>query len=505
MSQTPTAIGKYQIIREIARSNDIVYEAYDPLMDRRVALKELSIPNGSTPQQVQDRIERFEREARAAGRLAHPNIMTVYDVGSDGDRHYMAMEFLDGHNLRNELDTKGFVEFNEAIDHIKAVLEGLEHAHANGVVHRDIKPDNIQLTSNGIKITDFGIARLTFQPNLTIDGQVFGTPSYMSPEQIRGGEIDARSDIFSAGVVLYEMISGQKPFQGDNVIAITHAILNSEPVQPKAASYPLWQVLQRALDKSPGLRFSSAKDMREALDQATSMGDGLILPMGSPAGAAAQPYVNPYAPPVIVAPPQAPPATYGYNPYIPGPHQTGPQPTPTPLPTIYYPPPPRRPLLKPETQATMTRVFFIFIIMATFFGMLVAAMLYFTDSMPSAASSEEQKIQERVMKEAGFSNEYALNMYEIAETTEIGSDAYRSKGQEALNLLEMARTSELDSPERQSYLEKAANAYLEQARMAAIEGMSDTVRRNSLHRARRFVPPGTQLSATIEQEVQRIG
>lgn len=506
MSQTPTAIGKYQIIREIARSNDIVYEAYDPLMDRRVALKELAIPNGSTPQQVQDRIERFEREARAAGRLAHPNIMTVYDVGSEGDRHFMAMEYLDGHNLRNELDTKGLVEHSEAIETIKAVLDGLEHAHANGVVHRDIKPDNIQLTTSGVKITDFGIARLTFQPNLTIDGQVFGTPSYMSPEQIRGGEIDARSDIFSAGVVLYEMLSGQKPFQGDNVIAITHAILNTEPVQPKSVSYPLWQVIQRSLDKSPGLRFSSASEMREAVDQAVSLGDGLVLPSAAPTYSSPQAYVNPYAPPVLVPPANTQPATYGYNPYIPGPHQTGPIPTQTP-PTIYYPPPPRRPLMKPETQATLTRVFFTFIIMATFFGMLVAALLYFTNSMPGPASGRQIDTSGR----AGTPGNpipplrVGLSEDELWEMTQTGSDAYRSFGHQAKNYVALADSLELGDPERQSYLEKAADALLNQARIASIEGMPGEIERNAIYRAKRIVPAGTQLADTIELELRKIG
>ncbi len=204
----PTTIGKYQVIREIARSNDIVYEAYDPLMNRRVAVKELAVPGGSTPAQREDRVKRFQREVKAAGSLAHPNIVTIYEVGEDAGRHFMAMEYLDGHTLRNEIDTRGGLGVARAIEVAIDVLCALHFAHEHGVIHRDVKPDNIQILENGtVKLTDFGIARLTFEPSITMDGQVFGTPSYMSPEQVVGREIDLRSDVFSMGVVLYEMSS----------------------------------------------------------------------------------------------------------------------------------------------------------------------------------------------------------------------------------------------------------------------------------------------------------
>lgn len=518
MSQTPTAIGKYQIIREIARSNDIVYEAYDPLMDRRVALKELAIPPGSTPPQVKDRIERFEREARAAGRLAHPHIMTVYDVGSEGDKHFMAMEYLDGHNLRNELDTKGLVEHSKAIEIIKAVLAGLEHAHSNGVVHRDIKPDNIQLTTSGVKITDFGIARLTFQPNLTIDGQVFGTPSYMSPEQIKGGEIDARSDVFSAGVLLYEMLAGQKPFLGDSVIAITHAILNNEPRQPNGINYPLWTVIQRALDKSPGLRYSSAKEMEDAIDQALRMGDGVVIDYAPPPAASPYSYTNPYAPPVIVAPPAQtqipapPPATYGYNPYIPGPHQTGPQPTGfTPPPMIYYPPPPRKPMMAPETSATMKRIALIFLVMVTFFAMLLAALAVFTS--PQASTSPQttppqpetqvasNEVQSPIVPEVDWS-QYEDPVNQLAPVPD--GLSWRQYGVLGDSLRRQSEAGERNGNERRSYMERAAEAYEKQAEAARLEGMPDSMRRTALFQAREMAPPGTPVWDRIEGEVRKI-
>ncbi|HLO99073.1 MAG TPA: serine/threonine-protein kinase, partial [Fimbriimonas sp.] len=141
MSSPPQTLGQYQIIREIARSNDIVYEAYDPLMNRRVAIKELSMPAGSTPQQLEDRVSRFRREVHAVGSLQHPNIMTVYSFSEDAQRYFMAMEYLDGVTLRKEIDNNGFLSAERAIEIATAVLEGLSHSHSKGVVHRDIKPD----------------------------------------------------------------------------------------------------------------------------------------------------------------------------------------------------------------------------------------------------------------------------------------------------------------------------------------------------------------------------
>jgi serine/threonine-protein kinase len=433
----PTTLGQYQIIREIARSNDIVYEAYDPLMNRRVAVKELAMPAGMTDAQKRDRVSRFKREAQAAGTLNHPNIMTVYSFAEDAGRTFMAMEFLDGHTLRNEIDTKGFLPPERATEIAIAILEGLSHAHAKGVIHRDIKPDNIQLLSNGtVKITDFGIARLTFQPNLTMDGQVFGTPSYMSPEQVVGKDIDARSDLFSVAVVLYEMLSGQKPFPGDSVVAITYAIMNKEPQQPTQCDWAMWQVVQRALDKSPQLRYNSATEMVDALKGAraqagsaspqsgmsgfnanhpnnppnvytspyanptagySALNRGAPTPPPTPAPQTpAGPYIqqpyNPYAP----APPAPPPPQYGYNPYGSGQPQAPPaygQPyggTPGPgqpygapgannpygvampptLP-VYYPPPPRAPLVKPETVVFLKKLAVAFVILGTLAAVLV--------------------------------------------------------------------------------------------------------------------------------------
>jgi serine/threonine-protein kinase len=474
MSSPPTTLGKYQIIREIARSNDIVYEAYDPLMNRRVALKELAMPGGSTPQQKEERINRFKREARAAGTLAHPNIMTVYELGEEGDRYFIAMEFLDGHSLRNELDTKGALGVERAVEIETALLRGLEYAHSKGVIHRDIKPDNIQLLSDGrIKITDFGIARLTFEPNLTMDGQVFGTPSYMSPEQVVGREIDARSDIFSAGVVLYEMIGGRKPFAGDSVVSITYSIMNKEPDRLSEANYALWQVIERSLDKSPALRFSSADEMIKGLEsaQAAAMAGPVLDPQPYNTGTyptystghygAVSQAANPYAPPVIqpgmqpgMAAPAPPPVIYPYNPYAaasaapsygqhvpsaqPGLHQPvmgqAYVPNPSGLP-VYYPPPPRQPIFSPEVRAFWGKLFWAFLIVGT----SVAALILVVNALAAsfARSQEMERDHDRV---AALSNQlpWLSPNDQVRRIEEIRPELKSPTGQEEAANLEAA-------------------------------------------------------------------
>lgn len=417
MSTIPTSIGKYQIIREIARSNDIVYEAYDPLMNRRVALKELAMPASATEAQRADRVKRFLREAKAAGSLAHPNIVTIYEFGEDGDRDFLAMEFLDGHTLRNEVDTHGFLPADKAIEVAEAVLKGLDYAHNHGVIHRDIKPDNIQLLSDGrIKLTDFGIARLTFEPNITIDGQIFGTPSYMSPEQVVGKEIDARSDLFSVGVVLYEMLSGRKPFPGDSVVSISYAIMNKEPERLDQISWSLWQFLEKALDKVPGQRFSSATEMLAALQQAATASQHLVQDLAPPL-----PVGNPYqTPPPVIQP------SYNYNPFQP--HSQQPQvqivPGPGGQPTItvgglqvpmYYPRPPRGPLMKPETKVFISRLCVTLIVLGTLFGLVIIGVNAMSTALGRYQLQEQDRAKrERFVREdTGQSLEKRIADYEI--------------------------------------------------------------------------------------------
>jgi len=252
-------LGRYRIVREIARSNDIVYEAIDPQMNRRVALKELLLPPHLAGAQKRERIERFYREAKAAGQLTHPNIVTIHEVGQENDRHFIAMEYLEGQSLRDILQMQGALPLRETIEIAIQLCEALSYAHAHGVVHRDVKPDNIHLLPGGVvKLTDFGIARITAEPSITSQGQVFGTPSYMSPEQVASQSVDHRTDIFSLGIALYEMVTGRKPFIGDSVITITYNIMNVQPVMPVGVPPMLQGILQKALAKDPSLRYQNA-------------------------------------------------------------------------------------------------------------------------------------------------------------------------------------------------------------------------------------------------------
>jgi len=344
-----TVLGHYRIIREIARSNDVVYEAVDTRIHRRVAIKELLMPPGATDAIRQDRIARFHREARAAGTLTHPNIVTLFETEAENGRYFIVMEYLEGDNLRQKMDREGALPPEEAVRIATQVLDGLAHAHAKGVIHRDIKPENIHILPTGlVKITDFGIARLKYEPNITMDGQIFGTPSYMSPEQVQGGDIDERTDLFSVGVVLFEMLAGYKPFQGDTVITITYNIVHTEPPSPPNIPAPLEWVIRKALRKNPAERFQSAEEMKQALLNALEQLK---------------------APPIIATPMGAPPYTlptpaggYPQSTQPPAPHYPVPSaptqmplPSPTPQPTStapapYLPPPPPKPFMTPATR-----------------------------------------------------------------------------------------------------------------------------------------------------------
>lgn len=259
----PAQLGRYRIVRELARSNDIVYEAMDPTMNRRVALKELNLPPNLGGQQRRERLERFYREAKAAGTLNHPHIVTIYEIGQEKDRHFIAMEFLAGPSLRDYLNVNGPLPIKLALQIGLDLCDALGYAHAQGVVHRDVKPDNVHLVPPGhtAKLTDFGIARVMEEPSLTTTGQVFGTPSYMSPEQLMAKNVDQRTDLFSLGVLLYEIITGKKPFPGENIQAITYAIVNAPIAFPTGASAGITGILRRALAKDPEQRYPNAHAM----------------------------------------------------------------------------------------------------------------------------------------------------------------------------------------------------------------------------------------------------
>jgi serine/threonine-protein kinase len=284
-STSPATLGRYQIVREIARSNDIVWEAVDATMARHVAVKELALPPELTGDARHDRIERFFREARAAGAMNHPNIVTIYEVGEDDGRFFIAMEYLEGKTLRDRLCEDRGLPATEAIQVAAALADALEYAHGHNVVHRDIKPENVHLLPGAagigdrVKLTDFGIARITHEEQLTIAGQVFGTPSYMAPEQILGMTVDARTDLFALGVVLYEMLTGSKPFTkpGDSVITITYRIMHDPAPTPIGYPTAIVAFLARAMAKAPEERFQSAAEFRDTLLAAARMYDPMLL------------------------------------------------------------------------------------------------------------------------------------------------------------------------------------------------------------------------------------
>lgn len=222
-------LGRYEISEEVGRgAMGVVYKAADPLLDRTVAIKTISLVNSDNA----DFEERFFREAKSAGRLNHPNIVTVYDAGKDGEIAYIAMEFLEGREFRSILSDRPPISTDLIADIIAQVAEGLDYAHQNQVVHRDVKPTNIMVLKNNVaKITDFGIALIPSGAK-TMTGMILGSPKYMSPEQIVGERVDRRSDVFSLGVVLYEALTGRAPFRGSNVSAIMYKIINDMPEPP---------------------------------------------------------------------------------------------------------------------------------------------------------------------------------------------------------------------------------------------------------------------------------
>lgn len=350
-------LGKYEIIREIARSNDIVYEAIDPSLNRRVALKELWIPPNVQGAQRRERIERFRREGKAAGKLAHPNIVTIYEVGQENDRHFIAMEFLEGQNLREVIQAGGHLSTNDAIRYALQLCSALSYAHQNGVVHRDIKPDNVQILPGGYcKLTDFGIARLLGESPITQNGQVFGTPSYMSPEQVSGKDIDARSDIFSLGVMLYEMVAGSKPFSGDSIVTVTYNIMNLDPAAPPGALPWLSAIIRKAMQKDPDARYASADDMAEDLQEHKFTGQFIN-------GAASDPFAQTGAYPTPIGGASQPPGAYQPPQPVPDPFsQPFPQ-TPSHIPT------PPKPLLSSETRNFLG----IFLLVIAVTGLLIFA------------------------------------------------------------------------------------------------------------------------------------
>jgi serine/threonine-protein kinase len=264
-------IGRYKILDELGRgAMGVVYRAEDPSLDRVVALKTISLADAEGRKEYE---KRFLLEAKAAGKLTHPNIVTIFDYGEEEDLAYMAMELLEGSDLRSRMRREQ-IPAMEAVEIALQVADGLGFAHEHGVVHRDVKPGNIMLLERGaVKIMDFGIARMRFADHKTSTGMVLGTPRYMSPEQISGQPVDQRSDIFSLGTVLYEMLTQTSLFAGQDVNQIAFNVTTNEPAPPSHKNPELPQILDfivaRALKKEPSVRYQDAyemaADLRDAL------------------------------------------------------------------------------------------------------------------------------------------------------------------------------------------------------------------------------------------------
>jgi serine/threonine protein kinase len=270
-------LGRYKIVAEIGQgAMGTVYKAVDPIIDRTVAIKTINL--NLSRQELEEYEARFQQEIKAAGRLNHPNIVTIYDVGKTDQVAYMAMEFLEGNELKDIIASGNLPSPESVVDIISQVADGLWFAHQQDIVHRDVKPSNIMVLAGGIaKITDFGIARLPNSAVKTMTGLILGSPRYMSPEQVIGKSIDARSDIFSLGVVLYEALTGVAPFDGDNVNAIMYATVNTSPPPPsqhnRQVPAMLDLIVAKAMAKLLEDRYQTVKEFADDLREVRRQSD----------------------------------------------------------------------------------------------------------------------------------------------------------------------------------------------------------------------------------------
>jgi serine/threonine-protein kinase len=263
--------GRYKLIESIGKgAMGMVYKGLDPAIDRLVALKTIRLDQIIDPDESTELRERLEREAKAAGKLSHPNIVTIYDVGEESSVQYIAMEYLEGSTLE-ELMVSGINWDYKTLSNVMIqVCDALDYAHEHGIVHRDVKPANIMIMNAcKVKVMDFGIARLDTSASMTQTGTALGTPNYISPEQLKGQPVDRRSDIFSVGVVFYELLTGEKPFKGETLSALIYSILHTNPPMPSEVDLDVPRIfdkiIAKALVKDPDLRFQTARDLAAIL------------------------------------------------------------------------------------------------------------------------------------------------------------------------------------------------------------------------------------------------
>src|ERR1017187_286439 len=329
MAEALTKAGRYQIVGELGRgSMGVVYQGFDPVIGRTVAIKTM-LTEGLAGPEVQEYKARFQREAQAAGVLAHPNIITVYDYGEDDGVLYLAMEYLEGKSLEKIVQEQGVLPVETILPIYDQICNALDHAHNNKIVHRDIKPANIMILHNGlVKVTDFGIAKMMAM-GMTQVGQILGTPNYMSPEQVKGRHIDGRSDIFSLGVILYELVTGEKPFGGQNITTVIYKIINENPIPPRELDASIHAglsfVISKALAKNVDERYQTCRELAEDLRSymnlgGSPLGQGTMFLSAPPApmeyidSALPPPPQTPPLPPVRIAPAQPVPAAIDETP-----------------------------------------------------------------------------------------------------------------------------------------------------------------------------------------------
>jgi serine/threonine-protein kinase len=268
---TVTKAGRYEIVGELGRgAMGVVYKAVDPVIGRTVAVKTIRLSEEGTGLSRPELLTRFQTEARAAGLLTHPNIVVVFDAGEEDGLYYITMELVEGKSLQALLDDGHGFPLPRTLRIMDQTCSALQFAHERNVIHRDIKPANLMLTADDtVKVTDFGTAKILQFGTVQQTAHVMGTPSYMSPEQVKGRAVDGRSDIFSLGVMLYEMVTGEKPFPGQNITTVIYKIVNEEPVPPRQINPSIHAgisaVVMKALAKDPEQRYQSCREMLEDL------------------------------------------------------------------------------------------------------------------------------------------------------------------------------------------------------------------------------------------------
>src|SRR2546427_218446 len=293
---TVTKAGRYEIVGELGRgAMGVVYKAMDPVIGRTVAVKTIRLSEEGTGLSRPELLTRFQTEARAAGLLTHPNIVVVFDAGEEDGLYYITMELVEGKSLQTLLDGGHAFPLPRTLRIMDQTCSALQFAHERNVIHRDIKPANLMLTADDtVKVTDFGTAKILQFGTVQQTAHVMGTPSYMSPEQVKGRAVDGRSDIFSLGVMLYEMVTGEKPFPGQNITTVIYKIVNEEPVPPRQINPSIHAgisaVVMRALEKEPDQRYQSCREMLEDLRNYRSIAPGgnnpqstMVMGGGSPA------------------------------------------------------------------------------------------------------------------------------------------------------------------------------------------------------------------------------